>query len=923
MNLRAFLALTVVLSLVAVPTSRAQTESVIGQFTSSASDSYAGSVSGDGRLVVFESRGNVATENPRNTDGNSEIFLWDYAQRRIFQITDTKSVLANTFGQPVQSNIRIDIINKRPMISQNGLWIAFASNATASIISPPDALNPGSFDGNTYNTQDPLPTEGCPAPTPTPSPTATPTATPTPTPTATPTGTPTPTPVPTSTPFNNPLQCDGNMEMFLYQVPALPPADLTSGDPVAITDLAAGTFTRITTTPPSRYPQPGSLLAVPFVADDNHDVSINDDGARIAFVSTRDLVPGGNPFPTEDNDEIFTYTQAGGGAAAASFDGGTTSTSTEPVRGARSLRTSSKTTTQPANLTASVGGAGVISQVTRTLRGPISNPIYSKNPTISGNGSRVLFASTGDNPIIGMTGGNNPADSRNEELFISDLDANGAPTGLRRQVTVTTPTNPGDLVNLLEYGKRMSRNGNLIAFDSFADLANENSGTNYTSFATYLYDVTANTFRRIGARSNADSAATGGDVARYPGFTDYDPAGNPATLVLETRMNILPDGTVATTESQGLNPTSTRPVQFYTIPLAGTPVFTRITRFPISTTFLAQSQPLTSDTSERLAFNMGLTELGGGNSDLLSEAYYLYVPPVTGGSITDNALQFITGASALPVIPTASPSPTPSPTATPTATPTPTPTPTPTGSPSPTPTPVTPAQILGISSGMLARITFAQPLSPAIAPRTVVGDIDQSFWLPMSLSNVTMTIGGHTVGLKQVNSDFFEFVVPRALLSATTGTNYPVVINNQGSEIKGFVTIVPARPDVFSTVFGPGGRAQARNVTNRVHTPEPFTVTTVKVKGGQRVPSLIRLRLTGVEAATAANFSIRIGSVTIPAANIETGSVLIEPGVYYVDFELPATLNGAGDQPIVVTIVAGSASFSSRLDDTAPRIRIL
>ena len=71
MNLRAFLALTLILSIVAVPTSRAQTESVIGQFTSSASDSYAGSISGDGRLVVFESRGNVATENPRNADGNS------------------------------------------------------------------------------------------------------------------------------------------------------------------------------------------------------------------------------------------------------------------------------------------------------------------------------------------------------------------------------------------------------------------------------------------------------------------------------------------------------------------------------------------------------------------------------------------------------------------------------------------------------------------------------------------------------------------------------------------------------------------------------------------------------------------------------------------------------------------------------------
>src|SRR5690606_38804180 len=139
-----------------------------------------------------------------------------------------------------------------------------------------------------------------------------------------------------------------------------------------------------------------------------------------------------------------------------------------------------------------------------------------------------------------------PAESRNEEIFITDLDANGAPTGLMRQITVTTPTTPGSLVNSLEYGKRISRNGNLIAFDSFADLANENGGENYTSFATYLYDVGADTFRRIGARSDADEAATGGDVARYPGFTDYDVTGNPATLVLETRMNILPNGNVAT-----------------------------------------------------------------------------------------------------------------------------------------------------------------------------------------------------------------------------------------------------------------------------------------------------------------------------------------------------------------------------------------
>ncbi|MEQ1765051.1 MAG: hypothetical protein ABL984_18135, partial [Pyrinomonadaceae bacterium] len=607
-----------------------------------------------------------------------------------------------------------------------------------------------------------------------------------------------------------------------------------------------------------------------------------DDGNTIAFVSTRDHVTGGNAFPTDDNDEIFVW------------------------------------------------ASGTIHQITRTPRGQIQNPIYNKNPAISGDGSRVVFGSTGDDPIddpgstTNFDTGTNGTGSINEEVFYANL-AGGSPTG-GKQITTTTPTNAGEPVNFLEYGKRISRNGNLIAFDSFADLANENSGTNYTSFATYLYDVTANTFRRIGDRSTADTAATGGDVARYPGFTDYDGSGNPATLVLETRLNILPTGVVATTEANGLNPDTARPIQFYTYPLnipAAGATFSRITKFPISSGFLAQSQPLTSDSASRTAFNLGLTELGGGNNDLLSEVYYLYIPAVTGAAVTDAALAFVTGASGLPVTPTGSPTPTPSPTATPTATPTPAPTATPTGSPSPTPTPVTPASITGISPGMLARINFAAPLTPAVTPRTAVGNLNQSFSLPMSLSGVTMTIGGHTVGLRSVDSNSIEFVAPRAMNSLLEGLNYPVIINNNGSVTKGWVTIVPTRPDVFSTVFGPGGRAQARNVVNRVHTPEPFTVTTVQVRGGDRVPTRLRLRLTGVEGAATANFSIRIGSQTISGTAIKSGGVLVEPGVYYVDFELPAALNGAGDQPIVVSVLVGSGTFSSRLDDTAPRLRIL
>jgi len=131
-------------------------------------------------------------------------------------------------------------------------------------------------------------------------------------------------------------------------------------------------------------------------------------------------------------------------------------------------------------------------------------------------------------------------------------------------------------------------------------------------------------------------------------------------------------------------------------------------------------------------------------------------------------------------------------------------------------------------------------------------------------------------------------------------------------------------PDIFTfTPAGPGGRAKIFNVTNRVPRTEPFTVFTIMLRGGKRVPSHMRIYVTGVDSIGAANISIRIGSVTITGTGIVTGATLLEPGVYTIDFTLPSTLQGAGDQPVIITVTSGTTNFSSRLDDTAPRVSIL
>ena len=143
--------------------------------------------------------------------------------------------------------------------------------------------------------------------------------------------------------------------------------------------------------------------------------------------------------------------------------------------------------------------------------------------------------------------------------------------------------------------------------------------------------------------------------------------------------------------------------------------------------------------------------------------------------------------------------------------------------------------------------------------------------------------------------------------------------------MKTSVVIVPARPDIFNTElrYGPGGRAALVNVTNTVHTTEPFVIRTIQRKGNRLGPSVLRLTLTGIQNTGPGSLSIRIRESVISSDALRSSAVLIAPGVYTVDFELPAALEHAGDQPIVVTVNAGTNSYSSRLDDTAARLFIL
>ncbi len=794
-------------------TPSATPEPFLIQLTSSPSGfrTTAYDITANGRLVVFESDGDLATdrsETRNNSDGNREIFIADYAQRRIFQITNTKNVPKPpasptptptptptpspeptptptpipTPADPAQ--IQIEISNNRPVISfepalngsnQRVYTIVFSSNAP----------NPASFDG--------VDTGGA-------------------------------------------LAADGNQEIWIYHLPALNDVDLTSGANVAEVNLSVGTFTRITDTPAIMLPLPGPS---PFVADDNRDATISDDGNRIAFISTANLVPSvGN---TDRNGELFFFNRV-----TSAFTQGT---NTQDTLG-----------TNPFNF-------------------------EQQNPSLSSDGSVVAFYSAGN-----FTGSNDDGNGRgNKEIYLGSY--NGATFSVTRQVTRTRGNTL--LVNSLHPGRRLSRDGSLIALESLAADPKANSATNEPAHAIFVYNVAADTFVQVGQR-----AAAGNDVIRFPTFTDYNASLQPATLIFASALNFKPDGTfpAADQASTGLNPNTITQVFATQAAATASNTFTRLSKHPalVAGDFLSGIRPLASNSRQRLAFSHGGAELGTGNSDRSVEAFYLLSPPVT--SELSAALSFFTGASEFPI-------------------------PTPDSSPSPSPTPSpSPGAITGLAPGELGIVRTTVDFVSSDQMAMGGSETTRSPALPVELNGVSVSVNGAAAGLYFVGSTSrqINFVVPLGTVPGVA----TVVVNsrlNGGTQLRGFLNIVGAQPDIFSDM----GRAAIVNVTNpAARTGEPFTVTSVD-GSGMTVPTVLEITLTGVRGVTPTEVKVTVGTTEITGASIVLVRPNLEmPGFDIINFTLPDSLANSLDVPVIVMVTRGTDVFSSRPAATAPLITI-
>ena len=765
-------------------------------FTATRRDTYAQDLSANGRFVVMESTGDIATNRSaerNNVDGNVEIFLFDYAQRRIFQITNTRNAVADPAQSPqAQANIVVDVRNLRPMLSRDGRFIVFASNAYSDA-NP--ALTPQNFDGEANEAA---------------------------------------------------LRADGNMEIFIYQIPEAGAADLSSGAEVPEVNLAGGTMTRVTNTPASRVPTAGTASLAPFVADDNRAAAVSDDGSYVAFISTRNLANVAGASNADANPEVFIWNRL-----------------------------------SPSFVQATVTSGAFV---------------FNDNPSLSGDGTVLAFFSTAD-----INSNEAAADRGNGEIYVADF--NGTVVSNLRQVTRTPKSSNGAPTNVFSPGRRLSRNGQLLAFESTADFnANGTAGGALrATLGTYVVRLSDLSFTQVASRPLSTQL---GDVLRFPTFT-----GDNSTVVFASTLNLraTTGEALADTSTEGINPAANannRPTQIYAVavPAPGSPFanYRRVSRLPAA---FAGVQPFPSDTLRRVAFSLAGSELGGGNADASSEAYY-QLAPAAASEPAGATISFSTGASDRPVV-----------------------------APSPAPTP--PA-VSGLAPGMLGLARSATSLAPSsreVDRNNAVESAPNARRppLPVELNGVSVSVSGAAAGLYFVSPGQINFVVPPGIIVTTAGAQLPVVVNNNGTVLRSTLGLNPAQPDIFTSTNGAGGRAAVLNVTNPCTAApgEPFAVKTTRPTGGncsasttEQVATQLLIMLTGVRNVTAGQVTVRIGTTDLSGAAIVSVGPSRTTGFDQIVVTLPESLAGAGDVPVIVTVTAGGGTFTSRPAESAPRITI-
>ncbi|HVW09136.1 MAG TPA: IPT/TIG domain-containing protein [Bryobacteraceae bacterium] len=173
---------------------------------------------------------------------------------------------------------------------------------------------------------------------------------------------------------------------------------------------------------------------------------------------------------------------------------------------------------------------------------------------------------------------------------------------------------------------------------------------------------------------------------------------------------------------------------------------------------------------------------------------------------------------------------------------------------------------------------------------------------PMSVGNVSVTIGGIQAPIYFVSAGQIDCLVPYGV----SGSSAAVVVNNNGTLSNSVsVPLAKTSPGIFSLdASGTGDGALLHLDSSVISAANPAT------KG-----EVVEIYLTGLGAlttpiadghgATAADFaptpiSIYVGGVQVAAQDVLYWGVSSLPGLYQINFRVPANLTVTGELPLAI-----------------------
>ncbi len=177
---------------------------------------------------------------------------------------------------------------------------------------------------------------------------------------------------------------------------------------------------------------------------------------------------------------------------------------------------------------------------------------------------------------------------------------------------------------------------------------------------------------------------------------------------------------------------------------------------------------------------------------------------------------------------------------------------------------------------------------------------------PLELKGVKVTVAGNPARITYLSPTQINFVVPNGIAPAAL---VEVVINNNGTNIRGRVRIRDASPGLF-TVSG-DGNGNVRGQCGKVNTDGTITLSNPPCSvGTETSPNIIRLFGTGWRNAD--KIVVKIGDVELTNSFAGAQPNAPVPGTDIIDAKLTAALAGKTDVDVIVTTTVGSTTTSSK-----------